>query len=141
MSILMKKMLTALITTVNVGFIFVLHTYSNEMLETSIVQFLYDLFIFTALFSFMYFAPVIFLIGIPISIGIDKIIFHIRSSKVKSVIRFLLYPIVGLTIILLISIVKGSWPNLSYTNDMGPLVLASVYPSMFFWLIDRLLQK
>ncbi|WP_449354748.1 hypothetical protein ACUL41_18775 [Virgibacillus natechei] len=126
MSVLMKKMLTALITTVNVGFVFVLHTFSKEMLDTSIVQFVSDLFIFTTLFSFMYFAPVIFLIGIPIPIGIDKIIFHIRSSKVKNVISFLLYPIFGLNIILLISVATGSWPILAFRNDIGPFILVSI---------------
>lgn len=138
MSILKKKLLVATITTINAGFLYVL--FNNQGMETNIIPFLSDLLIFTLLVSITYVAPIVFILGIPISIGIDKLTSFVKNSKVRILIRFPLYPIAGLSITLIFSLISGSSPIFSNVHDIVNFVLASIYPSIFFWLIDSIIK-
>lgn len=137
-----RKLLAALVTSLNTGFIFVLFSESkNEVIDTSIFKFYSEIIIFSVNITLLFAAPIAFLVGIPTSIGINKLTSTIQNTNFRNVIRCILYPLFGILIILLISIlVGGGFPDFANKDVIISFILIAVYPSIVFWLMDTLLK-
>ncbi|WP_040977674.1 hypothetical protein [Oceanobacillus jeddahense] len=139
-TILRKKWLPAIITTINCAFVFMLYAYSTESADTNLLEYLKNIMLFAFLIIIVYVGPVVFIIGITVSIFIDKIVCKLKNSKVKETVRFLLYLFSGFAVIWFISFITGSGfsPVMTNNYDIGAFILISFYPSTVFWGIDRL---
>ncbi|WP_117170506.1 hypothetical protein [Paraliobacillus sediminis] len=134
-----RKLVVALLTTINAGIIYMLFN-NGITLENSIISFISDLFVFTILISIVYVAPIVFILGIPISIGIDKVTNKIRNTLTKVVSRFLLHAVSGIIFLSVLFFLQGSLPIISDGGDIINLILVSIYPSTFFGLIDLVMK-
>lgn len=134
-----RKLVVAFLTTINAGVIYML--FNNDItLGNSIITYLSELFVFTALISIVYVSPIVFILGIPISIGIDKVTNKIRNALTKVVCRFLLHAVSGTFVLSLLFLESGSLPIITDGDDIINLILVSIYPSTFFGLIDFLVK-
>ncbi|WP_112181555.1 hypothetical protein [Paraliobacillus zengyii] len=134
-----RKLVVAFLTTINAGVIYVLFN-NGITLGNSIITFLFDLFVFTIAISIVYVAPIVFILGISISIGIDKVTNKIRNALIKVISRFLLHAVSGIFVLSLLFFLEGSFPIISDGSDIINLILVSIYPSTLFGLIDLLMK-
>ncbi|WP_139136388.1 hypothetical protein [Oceanobacillus sp. E9] len=138
-----RKLLVALFTSFNTGFIFVLLTEaSSSVNSTSVYNVLTDLLAATIVVSIVYVAPVIFIIGITLSVIIDKIAAFFNNSAIKNIIEITLYPLLGILIMfLLFTVVGGELPDFKSRDSIISFFWMSIYPSFFFLFVDKILSK
>lgn len=137
------KLIAGLFTTLNSGFIYYLieskdaEVVTNKSTLTNLIGALEKILAY----SFIYVSPIIFIIGIPISILIDFILKKISLDK--SIISFIIHvSIFGIGIILYWGITIGlnkinfmSEPELVYN------LFIFIYTPGIFWLINYMKKK
>ncbi|MCM3576230.1 hypothetical protein M3172_23950 [Mesobacillus subterraneus] len=137
------KLIAGLFTTLNSGFIYYLieskdaEVVTNKNTLTNLIGALEKILAY----SFIYVLPIIFIIGIPISILIDFILKKVSLDK--SIISFIIHvSIFGIGIILYWGITLGlnkinfmSEPELVYN------LFIFVYTPGIFWLINYMQKK
>ncbi|GIO25030.1 hypothetical protein [Oceanobacillus sp. J11TS1] len=141
MSLFKMKLIPAIITTLNIGFVnaAIIETASEEF-DTSLSIVISELLLGSIVIS-MYAAPVVFLAGILVSMGVDKITLGIDNTGVRNTLNVLLHLIAGIIIALFTFWVLADLPDLTNKEIIINFILLSVYPSLVFWLVDLLTNK
>lgn len=138
-----SKLLAACITSFNMGFVFIILTESTgEEFNTAFFTVASEVLLFSFWFSLLYIAPIVFLAGIPASAGIDKITAGITNTEAGNTLRAALHALAGIIIALLTYfILGGGFPDFNNREMIINFIFLSIYPSVFFWLIDVLVNK
>lgn len=138
-----SKLLAACITSFNMGFVFIILTESTgEEFNTAFFTVASEVLLFSFWFSLWYIAPIVFLAGIPASAGINKITAGITNTEAGNTLRAVLHALAGIIIALLAYFVLGEgFPDFNNREIVVNFIFLSIYPSIFFWLIDTLANK
>lgn len=135
--ILKRKLLVSLITILNIGFIFLLLEASEASKPyESLLEALLDIFIMILVFSFIYVAPFIIFIGVPVSIFIEKKLILTKNKFIESLVY---HVITGLLIGFITITVLGLGEEFFKVSNLLNSLFLTVYPAVSFWIIDSLL--
>ncbi len=137
-----RKLLVSVISIFNIGFLMII-TNSNDFAghETSYHQVVVDSIAVCLSLSLVYVAPLILLVGFPISLLID---FALKKQKHKTFLSFALHISAGITSTYLIVSLFSMSPRME--DLLNPEIFLKwcfilIYPSLFFWSLDNLVKR
>ncbi|GAB1156250.1 hypothetical protein YWY31_22750 [Paenibacillus illinoisensis] len=126
-----RKLLTSLLTVI----LFSLAASLLSMSET------YDFGFYIAVYP-IYAAPLIFLIGLPLSIVVDFLLNKIRFTNhvLYLIVKLLSYACAGFVSMCIFYLVIGARENIFNLKETFPLTLFGVFAAMIFVLVDLVLE-
>ncbi|PIC56425.1 hypothetical protein CSV80_14330 [Sporosarcina sp. P12(2017)] len=141
--ILKNKLLTSILVILNIGFIVsVMDSNATQGIHTNILFSLTSSIILVIVFSLIYIAPLIIVLGIPVSILIDR---YIIRFKKKNIMSLFLHMFIGCIIaVIILSLLKSdliAYKSLVNEFYLIKLLFICLYPGLNFWFVDLVITK